>query len=212
MALGLVGAHRTGKSTLAREFAKEKDIPFLATTASAVFKSMGLDPAQQYPFDVRLEVQERILATFCDQYRSMSGRFFITDRTPIDMIAYTLAEVGPTTLTPELEKRLEKYVHACYKATNDFFSLLVIVQPGIEVVEEEGKASLSPMYIEHVAHLVMGVTASESIKTQHFFIPRHVTAIEDRVKCVSSALNRTLNRQVELVREAKERGTPITVH
>lgn len=211
--IGLCGAHRTGKTSLAEAVAKERsDIPFLRTSVSAVFAEMGLDPAVHYPFDVRLDVQERILEATLKQWRSMAGKQFITDRTPIDFIAYTLAEVGPNTLTPEQEVRLRKYVADCIKATNETFAILVVVQPGIPVVPAPGKASLSPMYIEHVAQLIMGAAFSADLKSSHFFIPRDCIAIDKRVKCVVSALNRTVERHQRHIDEAKEAGAPITVH
>jgi predicted ATPase len=210
--IGLTGAHRTGKTTLAKAFAEERGIPFLQTSASQVFKEIGLNPAVEYPFEVRLDVQERILQAFAEQYRSMGGKMFITDRTPIDMMAYTLAEVRANNLTPELSKRLDKYLSSCVKLTNEIFAILVIVQPGIQVVAEEGKASLEGMYIEHIANLVMGITASEVIHASHFFVPRRTLSLEKRVKCVESAVDRTLDRHKNRIQAAIDAGSPIVFH
>lgn len=210
--IGLCGTHRTGKTALAKAFAEKEGIPFLQTSVSQVFKDMGLDPAVEYPFDVRMDVQERILAVMAAQYRSASGEKFITDRTPIDFVAYTIADVHQHNLTPELNARLERYVEDCIKVTNEAFAVLIIVQPGIEIVSVEGKASLTPMYMEHIAHLVMGITASEAIHASHFYVPRSMTAIDKRVKCVEAAVNRTIKRHQEFIESAKESGCPIAFH
>jgi len=211
--IGLCGSHRTGKTTLAKAFAEGRDgFTFLRTSASQVFKDMGLDPAVEYPFEVRLDIQERILKSFATQYRSLGGQKFIADRTPIDMLAYTLAEVRQNNLTPDLELRLAKYVKDCIALTNEVFAILVIVQPGINVVPEDGKASLSPGYIEHIAQLVMGLVASETIQATHYFIPRSTLDLEKRVRSVNHALDRTVERHVMRITAAKEAGTPIVFH
>lgn len=59
--LGLSGAHRTGKTTLAQAFAKEQDINFLQTSATAVFKAAGLNPAGHLTIEQRIAVQEAML-------------------------------------------------------------------------------------------------------------------------------------------------------
>lgn len=211
--LGLCGSHRTGKTTLAKAFAEgREEFTFLQTSASQVFRDIGLDPAVEYPMEVRLDVQERILKSFATQYRSLGGKLFIADRTPIDMLAYTLADVRQNNMTPELEKRLKKYMEDCINLTNEVFSILVIVQPGVEVVAAEGKASLSSGYIEHVAQLVMGLVASEKIQATHFFIPRRSTGLAKRVECVGHAYGKTIERHQMRIAAAKEAGSPIVFH
>lgn len=210
--IGLCGAHRTGKTTLADAFAKEHDMVFLKTSASQVFKDMGLNPSVDYHFDIRMDVQERILKEFEKQYLSMDGKPFVTDRTPIDMIAYTLADVRQQTLTQGQNDRLEEYVAKCISVTNRHFAILVVVQPGIKVKHEEGKASLSPMYIEHVAQIVMGVTVSEDIHATHFYIPRRTIDLSKRIECVSRAYSRTVERHQQRIEAAAEAGNPIVFH
>ena len=66
--IGLSGAHRTGKSSLARAFAEKHGIPFVETSASQVFKDLGVDPAATHDFSTRLTVQEEILKRFDAMY------------------------------------------------------------------------------------------------------------------------------------------------
>ena len=42
--IGLVGSHRTGKTTLARAFAEDSGIPFVETSTAEVFRRLGYDP------------------------------------------------------------------------------------------------------------------------------------------------------------------------
>src|SRR3569832_863688 len=59
--IGLCGAHRTGKTSLAKAYAKKHGIAFMETSVSAIFKELGLDPAASFDFKTRLDIQEVIL-------------------------------------------------------------------------------------------------------------------------------------------------------
>lgn len=199
--IGLCGSHRVGKTTLARVFAEKHGLEFVQTSASAIFKELGYDPAVTYDFKTRLTIQEEILKRFDEQYAGHpAADSAIADRTPLDMLAYTLAEVDGSRLDEEDEARLRRYMDACIAVTNKRFSVLLVVQPGIPVVVEEGKASLSSGYIEHLNTVILGLTVDERIKAAHFYIPRTMTEIEDRVAAVEYALNRTRKR-VEVERD-----------
>ena len=69
--IGLTGAHRTGKTTLAKEYGIANDIPVVLTSASKVFHDMGLSPQEDYPIDIRMTIQENILKSFAEQYGSV---------------------------------------------------------------------------------------------------------------------------------------------
>ncbi|MFN6383158.1 MAG: AAA family ATPase, partial [Pseudanabaena sp.] len=86
--LGLCGAHRTGKTTLAIAISSDLNLPFVRTTTSQVFAQLGLDPAEPMDFQTRLFVQNHVLDA-AEQVWQESASPFISDRTPIDMIAYT---------------------------------------------------------------------------------------------------------------------------
>lgn len=213
MNVGLCGAHRTGKTSLAEAFVKEHEgFVFLKTSASQVFKDLGLIPNVDYPFETRITVQEKILDVFEEAYKSMGEQAFISDRTPIDMIAYTLADVRQETLNAEESVRLKKYIKRCIDVSNRFFSILIVIQPGIPVRKEEGKASLCPMYIDHVAHLVMGLAVSEEVHSAHFYIPKKMTDIDRRVESVRTAVSRAVDRHARRIEDAKESGNPIVFH
>jgi hypothetical protein len=191
MTYGLVGSHRVGKTTLAREFAKETDVPLIETSTSAIMKSHGFDPRLDYPLADRIHMQEIILDEMDALFRS-GPRTFITDRTPIDAAAYMLADV--TRANTMLDLRIQNYIERCLKVTNEHFSMLLVVQPGIPLREEEGKAPANPAYIEHIAQLVMGLVNDERLGSRHFFIPRRFLRLEDRIACLNYSINRARER------------------
>src|SRR3569832_662701 len=81
--IGLCGAHRTGKTSLAKAYAKKHGIAFMETSVSAIFKELGLDPAASFDFKTRLDIQEVILERLDAMYSMVAPvSFAIVDRTP----------------------------------------------------------------------------------------------------------------------------------
>lgn len=186
--IGICGAHRTGKTTLAQKFAEVSHIPFVATSVSQVFWEMGLEPAQPMDFRTRLGVQNHIL----DRAEALWANFpdrFITDRTPIDMMAYTLADIQG--ITEVDQPSLQKYIDRCFQITNRHFQQLVIIPPAIPLVFAEGKAALNPAYIQHIHFLILGITYSEQIKQEMkvFSLPQKSIDLEERMKFLAQNLS-----------------------
>ena len=176
--LGLCGAHRTGKTTLAMAIATQLNIPFVRTTTSQVFAKLGLNPAESMDFPTRLFVQNQVLDA-AEQIWDDSSTPFISDRTPIDMIAYTLADIQGKT---EVDfAQLNAYCDRCFASTNQFFQNLAIIQPGIPLVYEEGKAALNAAYIEHINILVIGLCNDSRLKADVFCNPREAIALDLRI-------------------------------
>ncbi|MFN5304227.1 MAG: AAA family ATPase [Pseudanabaena sp.] len=176
--LGLCGAHRTGKTTLAIAISSLLNIPFVRTTTSQVFAQLGLDPAEPMDFQTRLFVQNHVLDA-AEQVWQESASPFISDRTPMDMIAYTLGDIqGKTEVDFDL---LSQYIDRCFASTNQFFQNLAIIQPGIPLVYEEGKAALNAAYIEHINILVIGLCSDRRLKTNVFCNARNAIDLEARI-------------------------------
>lgn len=185
--IGFCGAHRTGKTTLARAVARHLDLPFCETSAGATFARLGRDPKAEYPFAERLDIQRAILDDMAAVYRA-SPEGFVADRTPIDMWAYTLAEVGRQTLTPALEHAYRDYEAALIETTKAHFDVAFLVQPGILVLETAGKAPASSGYIEHLNALVRGLMEDARLKLRTHVVPRRVLSLDARLALVTVGL------------------------
>jgi predicted ATPase len=179
--IGLCGSHRTGKTTLARQIAARTGMDFLRTTTSEVFASNGLDPSSAMAFNTRIWIQHKVVDAAEAVWRNAAGPF-ISDRTPIDMMAYTLADIQGGTAVDFAE--LEKYLDHCFAVTNRFFSELVVVQPAIPLVHEEGKASLNRSYMEHLNVLVKGLCCDERLRCPFTLIDRSIVDLDERVGAV----------------------------
>lgn len=192
--IGLMGAHRTGKTSLARLFAEKNKMIFVQTSASQVFKDMDVNPAIHYSFDVRLAIQEEILKRFDEQYAAVGVKPAISDRTPLDMLAYTLAEAVQNAVSDADQERLGRYIQRCIDVTNKRFGVLLVVQPGIPIVAEEGKAALNNGYIEHLNSLALGLSVDERVKCPHFYLPRHLVDMDERIAALEFAVGRAKKR------------------
>lgn len=193
--IGVVGSHRTGKTTLARKYAEKWNIPFVETKVSAIFKELGVDPSKLNDINERIGIQFEILKRTNELYSSanvLGG--FVSDRTPLDMLAYTLADIGNGLLPQETEDLVARYAYECISSTNKYFSTILLVQPGIPLVAEEGKAAMSPAYIEHLNTIMLGLVVDERVTTAHYYIPRRMTDLSERLQALESAVGKSLGQ------------------
>ena len=185
--IGLSGAHRTGKTTLARAVEKGLGLRFIETSTSAVFRRMGLNPAITYDFDTRLTVQREVLKDAVALYQC-AGDSFITDRTPLDMLAYTLADAIGDRVPADAWDQFDEYAFDCFNETNKYFNWLVVIQPGIPVIDAPGKAATNRPYIEHLNSLIAGLVADERMSDPvvRQIMPRHTQSLTQRVAWIGS--------------------------
>jgi hypothetical protein len=182
--IGLCGAHRTGKTTLARRYAEINNIPFVQISTSDVFERHGLDPAKPMSFSMRLWIQGLILAEAKAVWEGT--QHFITDRTPIDFMAYTLADIqGDTEVDAPA---LKEYMAQCFDALSKYFSHLVVIQPGIPLVFEQGKAALNSAYIEHLNTLTLGLCHDSRNLAGVSVMRRGMTDIQSREMWLSNVV------------------------
>jgi predicted ATPase len=195
--IGLCGAHRTGKTSLARAYAEKHGIAFVQSPVTKVWAELGLDPAKaDFDFTTRLNVQEVILERIDQAYENSNGVEAIADRTPIDLLGYTMAEALSTSVSEKDMERFHRYVQRCFDVLNRRFSVLVLVQPGIPLHQAENKGSLNAAYIEHLNSLMLGLSVDQRVKMPHYYIPRQLLKMEDRLAALENAVGRATNMQM----------------
>lgn len=201
MLIGVCGAHRTGKTTVCREFSAQTGIKFAPTSASKVFTDMGYDPKADYPIETRLEIQCELLKHFLMHWESLPS-LAVVDRTPVDLAGYTLADIQRSTLTAAQNAIVQRYLDACVQATNKYFGGYLMLQPGIPVKEEEGKAPGTFGYTEHINAVILGLLLGQhSNYVDYMVLSRNVLSIQDRV----SALN-ALTMSVQTPNQVHDTG------
>ena len=212
--IGLVGPQRCGKSTLAQAFAQVHGIPFVQTGASEVFALLGKDPKVDYPVEERLAIQEAILFALERQYAAAAKLtpVFIADRCPIDLASYMMADIQRSTLAgePAIAAMVNDYVRRCLEATNRWFSTVVLVQPGIALVEAVEKAPACPANIEHINLIQSGLLLDDRLNARHYMIPRRCTDLQERVAALKGACTHAIDHAKKTCSQRDEAG--ILVH
>jgi hypothetical protein len=203
--IGLCGAQRTGKTTLAAKYAEYAKIPFLQTDVSGTFARLGANPKIDYPLNERIELQREILKDYAALVKKAPFKF-ITDRTPVDMMAYMLADVRRENVTDAQSGALMSYFDDCHKVLNQQFTVLMVVQPGIQAKDAPGKAPANPAYMEHINALCMGIVVTDKVEAQHFYIPRNYLDLETRIKALDFAVNKAAARHRTKMEELGEQG------
>lgn len=116
MRIALYGASGTGKTTLARMIAEELQLSMNPVGSRSVAQAMGFDS----PYDVdragmRAEFQRRLLSEKVAWERDREA--FVTDRTTLDNLTYTLMhDVGAidAPMLAEARRAFFRYTHAVF--------------------------------------------------------------------------------------------------
>lgn len=217
--IGLAGAHNTGKTTLAKAFAEKFGIPFVQGQVAQVFKGCGFDSSKSwgaFSLEDRLTVQWRVLKTHTALYQEYSslGTAFITDRTPLDFLAYTLADIQMRELTEELERDVLAYADACFAATNAYFALVAVLQPCPEIplVSREGRGELSMLFIEKLNWTLLGLVRDERVLIKAFSVPLSMHTLGDRLKGLHNATKVISKEHMQQAADDQMGASTATVH
>jgi predicted ATPase len=193
MIVGITGAHRTGKTTLARAFVEANpEFAFVPTSVGAIMAQHGFDPLLDYPIEERLQIQNIIL-TELDRAYAQHASNAVFDRTPLDAAAYFLADVLRENVGEQLQWEITQYVARAIDITNRRFSMLFFVPPVLPYVAEPGKAPAQPAYIEHISTIINGLRADERQRVRSYLLQRNYTDLHTRVKCLEVACGKLLN-------------------
>lgn len=183
---GILGAHRTGKTTLATELAKTLKVPFCRTSVSTMLASLGLDPQADLPFADRLQVQNLVLRWLLQGYSRALEQLpdtavILVDRTPLDVLAYTTSEIQRQTMTPELSAQMDLHRQRCIEAMNFNFMGATLVSPGIPLIADAKSATANIHYQRNV-HGAMVVAALDlDLKMPISFLPQETLDLKARV-------------------------------
>ena len=198
--IGLVGAHRTGKTTTAMVAAKQLGLKFVPIETSGVAKAMNHsfnDPC----IIKQMGFQMRVLEHAMEEYDKAKTEFFITDRTPIDMLAYAYVNLNESNIknsevgSEMIDEMYSQYAKCCYDTLNCYFGNLFYVQPGIPIKPEEGKGHPSAAYMDHLSAIMGGLLIPVMPPIIVHAWPREVTGLVQRVSMIKQRLEMSLQLQ-----------------
>lgn len=192
--IGLLGAHRTGKSTLCQALLSagrgsfwEKEI-----SISKMQKDMGYDSSNQsYDWETRKSIQSGLLDAFFKKLheetitRAVVANW-ITERTPLDLIGYLVMN-APENPTAEDLEWIDNYIANCIALTNVNYSKVFLLQPGIEYVECATSAKEDSMDILNAIYLK--TLLDPRLTVDRVIVPQEMTDLTERVLFVMENKN-----------------------
>ena len=192
--IGLLGAHRTGKSTLCQALLSagrgsfwEKEI-----SISKMQKEMGYDSSNQsYDWETRKSIQSGLLDAFFKKLhketitRAVVANW-ITERTPLDLIGYLVMN-APENPTAEDLEWIDNYIANCIALTNINYSKVFLLQPGIEYVECTTSAKEDSMDILNAIYLK--TLLDPRLTVDRVIVPQEMTDLTERVLFVMENKN-----------------------
>lgn len=180
MAFGFSGAHRTGKTTLAKQVAEDLKMQFLDGSVSKIMKEFGINAVGDIPLEQRIEAQEFLLKRYLDNL-TKAPRPLITDRTPLDMIGYMLGEITMHNCSAEAGKKANAYVENCLDATLRHFDTVIIVGPLAGYTVDPKSPPPNEAYQRAVQFLIEG--AACRIASSMYIDSIETTDFEARREC-----------------------------
>jgi len=179
--VALMGAHRTGKTTLAKAYADSKGCDFVSCSVSPAYVQLNIPMGTQVNFLTRMAIQDTALNLYQNSLNTQltTGREFISDRCFLDLVAYTLADY-PNTATPDEATWLADYTEKCLRLNEEYFHSVALIRPGIPLSEDVTSWSGDKGVIDKVDACMLWVAelAGDSV----FSIPKEALDLTKRLK------------------------------
>jgi len=204
MLYGLCGAHRSGKTTLAKRVADELGLEFIDTAFSTLAKGKR-NPVAPMSLRERLDLQVDGLHRHLELIHK-GGRPAIVDRTPLDFFAYLMAEFHMTShlhADPDVLEGAaflaEKYLEAV-KVNYDMIFFAEIL-PVYEVDPTKPTPPLNRAFQLHIDALIRGALHQVHGEINYAVVP--VMPLDQRVEEVAKQI---VIRMDEIDDQRKEVG------
>ncbi len=193
LGFGLAGAHRTGKTTVAKLLAEQNRCPLIQVSLSQLATDMGLKIGLDMPFSDRHVFQERGLDLMTQAYSEFGqGGLFMTDRTPMDLAAYVITAWHPAVATMEETEWASDYVSRCIDATNAWLFQLGVIQPGIPWVDDAQKGEQTPFYREALNSTIIGLCMDTRTKPATYVVDRDTLDLHQRAAHLTRAYSESI--------------------
>lgn len=196
--IGFVGSHRVGKTSTAEQLSKtlqehyNVNLPFLKTEVSKSFSWVGVNPSDHVSFGERIVIQKEIFSKMEKFFLQTTGGF-ITDRTPLDLMGYLLANIDSTT-SSVFDEQVHNLKQNIHELTERVFDVLVYVPVSFPFIEEGskvGKVYASYAYREAISRILYyDVSNFETKRKLVIKIPQSMNSFYERIDYIIEKLTK----------------------
>lgn len=196
--IGLMGAHRTGKSTLhdvlTQDINNQRVHQFSSIPVSISSWQREIDyrsSNQSYAWEKRKLIQTRLFHRFEQTLAynrtvirpavvnpNTKSHVQISERTPLDLIGYLLLN-APDEPTQEDLEWIDSYKAKCIGLTNAFYEKIFLLQPGIPYVECDTSAKEDSM--DKLNAFYLHTLLDPRLIIDRHIIDSNMTNLNDRV-------------------------------
>ena len=183
MRIGIAGAHRTGKTSLAEKLCER--LPFMtfgktSVSNARVWTNYGINPDGYFTFVERLQIQEELFNHMRGIVENTTAPA-IFDRTYLDLLGYLYANIDET-CSSMYDNQVMDYTIRNMQAMSRDFNKLIIVPPALEPISADnksGKVFMSRAYIEAINNHIVSYAARSGM--DYIIIPFEMTDLAERV-------------------------------
>lgn len=184
----ICGASGTGKTTLANHISELYELPFISTSAKAVWRDFGFKShagahtRSVLDKGIGMEYQMSILE---QRYKVLQGEQFVTDRSFVDNATYMLMELGHLVTNCEIED----FLGLCSKGMSKCDLLIFIRWTKDIIFEDDSNRIMNNYYQAMVDKIMEWVIYSNMIKMAYCPV-KEITMwdFETRIKLVDEWL------------------------
>ena len=183
--ISLAGCASSGKSTLAKAYADKYSWAFIESPALDTFRMFGFSLDQKLDFKQRMAVQWDILRRLEDLYVLNRGALFISARSPIDLMVYTLSELPPQG-TPEEDAELEWFAAECFRVLNNYTSMVLFVPAALDYEDSDKRPAYDPAKLQLQENLFVSLLGDCRVAAYPVMLMRENTKLETRLSSVDA--------------------------
>jgi hypothetical protein len=200
---GLCGAHRSGKTTVAKAIAEQMGIEFLDSSFN-VAREFGYDPVAPMPLRKRVEMQALVFEHHMHQL-DKAPRPLITDRTPVDFFAYLMAEFHMTSdrhAEADVLEAAALLAEHCLAFTPKTYDMVFFMEP-LAVYEVDTTKATPPenkAFQLHIDALMRGGLSRIHDDLNYAFVK--AGPLQERVDCVIEQIVERMNEITDLKQQA----------
>jgi uncharacterized protein (DUF1330 family) len=147
MIIGIAGCQRTGKTYAAKVIAEKLGLEYVATDVSSITSKY---PTATKNFTARMKCQEEILSKL---ESLLTKDNIVLDRTPIDLMVYTMDAYHWGNVNAKNEKKVQDYCKRVLTLVSKF-DIMILTEMLDTVVEDSTKAPTNKMYMQKIDHMM----------------------------------------------------------